>query len=120
MFTVDLRRRKFLMATVAPGHLRRNAAFPPCRKLVPSRPESRSRKVSNKRSFPSDVSCRPYRVRFDPAAPLGEPHHGAAAVIGLALDSIAVEVLVDLGIQNPLGKRLLQLVHQTIFIENGV
>jgi hypothetical protein len=38
-------------------------------------------------------------------------------VIRLALGAVAVQVLVELGIQNPFRQRLLQLVDQSILVE---
>ena len=38
-------------------------------------------------------------------------------MIGLALSAVAIQMLVELGVQNPLGQRLLQLVDQPILIE---
>ena len=42
----------------------------------------------------------------------------AVAVIGLALNAVGVQMLVELGIQDPLRERLLQLVNQPVFIEH--
>jgi hypothetical protein len=39
-------------------------------------------------------------------------------MIGFALSAIAVQMLIELGVQNPLGQRLLQLVDQPIFVEH--
>src|SRR5579863_3023382 len=41
----------------------------------------------------------------------------AVAVIGLALNAIIVQMLVELGIQDSLRQRLLQFVNQPVFIE---
>ena len=41
----------------------------------------------------------------------------AVAVIGLALNAVIVQMLVELGIQDPLRERLLQLVDPPILIE---
>jgi hypothetical protein len=38
-------------------------------------------------------------------------------VIALPVSAGAVQVLVELGIQNPLRQRLLQLVNQTVLVE---
>ncbi len=39
-------------------------------------------------------------------------------MIAFGLDALAVQMLVELGIENALGKRLLQLVNQAILVEN--
>ena len=44
----------------------------------------------------------------------------AVAVIGFALGALAIQMLVELGVQNPLRKRLLQLVDQPILVERRV
>src|SRR5215218_2178121 len=39
-------------------------------------------------------------------------------MIGFTCSAVAIQMLVELGVKNPLGERLLQFVNQTIFIEH--
>src|SRR5215217_9430844 len=39
-------------------------------------------------------------------------------MIGFTCSAVATQMLVELGVKNPLGERLLQFVNQTIFIEH--
>jgi hypothetical protein len=41
-------------------------------------------------------------------------------MIGIALSIVTIQMLVELGIKNPLGQRLLQLVDQPILIEGTI
>ena len=50
-------------------------------------------------------------------AVLDELQNGRTGPSILALNAVGVQMLLELGIQDPLRKRLLQLVNQPVFIE---